>query len=40
MDEGSSRPAARHSDAAAGTPEGTIINKATAATAAGPGEDV
>jgi hypothetical protein len=40
MDEESSRPAAHHSGAAAGTPEGIIIDTATAATAAGPGEGV
>jgi hypothetical protein len=34
MEEGSSCPAARHSGAAAGTPQGNFANKATAATAA------
>jgi hypothetical protein len=40
MDEGPSRPAVRRSGAAAGTPTGTITNTVTAATPAGPGEDV
>jgi hypothetical protein len=39
MDEGPSGPAARRSGAAAGTPEGIILETVTAATAATSGDD-